>query len=70
MENNLSVMYVKNCNDFSIMVVHKDLRFGERLYKFVDCGERLTCTSGLKSHYKLHKQQNLNDYANDEFNSD
>ena len=41
--------------NYSVMVVHKRLHFGERPYKCVDCGERFTCTSGLKSHYKWHK---------------
>ena len=57
-------------NNYSVMVIHKRLHFGERPYKCVDCGERFNCTSGLKSHYKWHKQQNLNEYENDEFITD
>ena len=47
------------------MVVHKRVHFGEKPYKCVDCGEGFTCTSQLKTHYILHKQQNLYAYANE-----
>ena len=54
-------------NNYSVMVVHKRIHFGERPHKCVDCGERFNCSSSLKSHYKLHKQQNLYDYAYGDF---
>ena len=57
----------KMFNNYSVMVVHKRNHFGERPYKCTDCGIRFSCTSSLKSHYKLHKQQNIYDYENDDF---
>ena len=44
-------------NNFSVMVVYKRVYFGERPYKCLDCGNRFNCSSSLKTHYKLHKQQ-------------
>ena len=49
------------------MVVHKPVHFGERALKCVDCGEPFNCTSSLKTHYKMHKLQNENHYANYQF---
>ena len=54
-------------NNYSVMVVHKRVHFGERPYKCVDCGDRFNCTSSLKTHYKMHKLQNTNDYASSQF---
>ena len=54
-------------NNYSVMVVHKRVHFGERPYKCVDCGDRFNCTSSLKTHYKMHKLQNENDYASYKF---
>ena len=47
------------------MVVHKRVHFGEKPYKFVDCGDRFNCTSNLKTHYEFHKQQNWNTNGSD-----
>ena len=54
-------------NNYSVMVVHKRVHFSERPYKCLDCGDRLNCTFSFKTHYKMHKQQNLNEYANFQF---
>ena len=54
-------------NNYSVMVVHKCIHFGERPYKCLSCGDRFVCTSSLKSHYNLHKQQNGFGYENDDF---
>ena len=47
-------------NNFSVMVVHKRVHFGEIPYKCVDCGDRINCSSSLKTEYKVNKQQILN----------
>ena len=54
-------------NKYSVMFVHKPIHFGERPYKFLECRDGFSCTTSLKSHYKLHKQQNEYDYENDDF---
>ena len=54
-------------NNYSVMVVHKRLRFGERPYKCIDCGDRFACSSQLKTYYEMHKQQNLHVNDNDLF---
>ena len=56
----------KMFNNYSVMVIHKRNHFGERPYKCLECGDGFSCTSYLKSHYKLHKQQNEYDYDNDD----
>ena len=58
---------VKFFNNYSVMVVHKRVHFGERPYKCVDCGDRFNCESSLKTHYKIHKLQNEYDYASYQF---
>ena len=50
-------------NNYSVMIVHKRVHFGERPYKCCDCGYRFNCESSLKTHEKMHKLQNENDYA-------
>ena len=54
-------------NNYSVMVVHKRFHFGEEPYKCGDCGEGFSCSSRLKTHYKMHKQQNVDVYENYEF---
>ena len=54
-------------NNHSVMVVHKRVHFGERPYKCVDCRNRSNCLSSLKTHCKMQKQQNLNEYSMDDF---
>ena len=49
-------------NNYSVLVVHKRVHFGIRPYKYVDCGDGFRCTSSLKSHFKLHIEQNLSEY--------
>ena len=56
-------------NNYSVMVVHKRVHFGERPYKCLDCGARLRYESALKSHCNLHKQQNMSNDANDKPNN-
>ena len=52
--------------NYLVMVVHKRVLFGDlRPYKFVDYTERFNCALSLKTHYKIHKQQNLNAYCSD-----
>ena len=53
--------------NYSVMVVHKRVHFGERPYKCLDCRNRFSCTSNLKTHYKMHKLQNERDYASYQF---
>ena len=50
-------------NNYSVMVVHKRIHFSERPYKCVECSDQFNCKSGLKTHYKVHNQQNENVYA-------
>ena len=59
----------KMFNNSSVMVVHKRIHYGKRPYNCLDCGDGFSCKSSLKSHYKLHKQQNLYDYENDDFST-
>ena len=54
-------------NNYSVMVVHKRVHFGERPYKCLDCGVRFNCTSSLKTHYKTHKLQNERDCTSSQF---
>ena len=54
-------------NNYSVMVVHKRVHFGERPFKCLDCRDRFNCESSLKTHYKMHKLQNENDYASHQF---
>ena len=54
-------------NNYSVTVVHKRVHFGVRPYKCLDCEDRFSCTSSLKTHYKMHNLQNENDYAKYQF---
>ena len=49
--------------NYSVKVVHKRMYFGERPYKCEDCGDYFSCSSRLKSHHQMLKQQNLSVYA-------
>ena len=49
------------------MIFHKRVHFCGRPYKFVVCRDRLNCTLSLKTHYKMHTQQNLSSYDSDDF---
>ena len=60
-----SVVCKKLFNNYSVTTDHKRFHFGERPFNCVDCRERFSCTSSLKSHYKWHKQQSLYFYKND-----
>ena len=54
----------KLLKNYSVMVVHKRMHFGERPYKCMDCDERMICSSHLKTHHQMHKQLKLSIYAN------
>ena len=56
-------------NNYLVMVVHKRVHFGEIPYEYLGCWIRFNCTSSLKTHYKMHKLHNENDYASYQFDN-
>ena len=47
----------------SVMIVQKRIHFDDLPCKCVDCGDRFSCKSILKSPNKMYKHQNENDYT-------
>ena len=45
------------------MIVQKRIHFDDLPCKCVDCGDRFSCKSILKSPNKMYKHQNENDYT-------
>ena len=51
-------------NNYSVMVVHKRIHFGEKPYTCMNCEEGFGCLSHFKTHYQKHQQKNLDSYVN------
>ena len=50
--------------EYFVIFLHKHMQFGERLYKYIDCGDIFICLSQLKSDHQLYKSQKLSVRAN------
>ena len=51
-------------------LIHKRCHLAERPFKCVDCGKPHSYASDLKTHYKLHKQENLDVNGNHNITAD
>ena len=60
----------KSFNNYPVMIVHHRSHLGERPFKCVDCRKPHRWASDLKTHYKLHQQENLYAYENHKFADD
>ena len=63
MENNTNVMSVKNCLITFRLFINEFILVKDLTLLFYRLCDRFSFTSSLKTHYKLYKVQNENDYA-------
>ena len=68
LETNSNVIIVTRCSTTTLWWSFTNAFILEkRPYKCLECGDGFSCTSSLKSHYKLHEQQSLYEYEKDDF---
>ena len=55
--------------NYTVMVVHKRIHFGEKPKICMKCGEGFACLSSLKTHYQLHMKARCDALASYDINA-